>query len=102
VDKTQLILALLGSAAIGALVSSVTTAVAQHFDRRARRAELLLKEALDLAQWRIDMARENRRSPEFPTNLSDKIVLAETYYGYLEHLIKHGKLPEDRRIDRTG
>jgi len=42
------------------------------------------------------------RSPEFPTNLSDKIVLAETYYGYLEHLIKHGKLPEDRRIDRTG
>ena len=29
--------------------------------------------------------------------LPDKITLAETYYGYLQQLIEHGKLPLDAK-----
>jgi hypothetical protein len=97
-NKTQLVLTLLGSAAIGALVSSVITAFAQYLDRRARRQELLLKEALELAQWRIDVMVANLKGQR--GELKDKIVLAETYYGYLQHLMEHGKLPDDPRIER--
>ena len=98
-DKTQLILALIGSAAIGALVSSLITVAGQYFERKARRQELLLKEALGLAQWRVDLAVA-QTGPGQRAILTDKVVLTETYYGYLQHLMEHGRLPNDPRIER--
>jgi hypothetical protein len=49
-DKSQLVLALLGSAAVGALVSSIIIFVSQWRERVARRKELLLKFSVDLAK----------------------------------------------------
>jgi hypothetical protein len=49
-DKSQMALALLGSAVVGALVSSLVFAVSQWRERVARRKELLLKFSVDLAK----------------------------------------------------
>lgn len=48
--NAQLIVAFLGSAAVGALVSSIINAVAQWRERQARQRELLLSKAIDMAQ----------------------------------------------------
>lgn len=44
---------ILGSAAVGALVSSIITLIGQAVERRARRRELLLSKSIELAELHI-------------------------------------------------
>jgi hypothetical protein len=93
---------IVSSAVVSAAVSSVFTFSAQHFDRKARQRELLLKAALELAEWRLSTVLKAAELQKGEAILADKLVLTETYYEFLEHLLKHGKLPkDDPRIERT-
>jgi hypothetical protein len=87
----------LTSAAVGALVSSLFTFVSQLLERRARRKELLMKTAADLATkaldaW-IDHAKTSGRNVQIPP------LSFFTYYFHrqLSSLLQESKLtPEEQ------
>ena len=85
-DKAQEFVALLSSAAVGALVSSAITTVAQWRERKSRREELLLTKAMEMARARVAtiVATGGKVEPD--------ILIAEDYYVSLKHLIEHGCL----------
>ena len=68
--------------------------------RSANRKQLLMQEAAKLADWRLETYKRMSETHQRTVILTDPIVLTETYYGWLTHLWKHGKLPEDARIER--
>jgi len=85
---------ILGSAAVGALVSSGMTLLGQWRERKARRDELLLVEANKLAMAHhaaalkiAEMTRQDRFIPEH-------VKLTHTYYVGLRSLLATGKLPK--------
>jgi hypothetical protein len=49
---------ILGSAAIGALVSSIITLIGQAIERQARKRELLLSKSIDLAVLQLNLYKE--------------------------------------------
>ncbi|HKV93569.1 MAG TPA: hypothetical protein VJW20_13565 [Candidatus Angelobacter sp.] len=82
-DRTQIITLILGSAAIGALVSSAITLIAQALERKARRRELLLQLSADFAK----LLYEHKTSGLGFAQLA----LIGQYYVILEEVLKHGK-----------
>jgi hypothetical protein len=91
---------LLAAAGVGALVSTVGTLVGQRLERAARRRELLVKAAIDLAERSTDRALRIGEINEIQVQLQDSIVSAETYYQWLLHLFEHARLPDDPRLKR--
>jgi hypothetical protein len=70
-DKSQLALALLGSAVVGALCSSLVVALSQWRERVARRKELLLTFSVDLAKVytaRVASSKSNATLLEMASN----------------------------------
>lgn len=96
-DKTQIILAFLGSAVIGAVVSALVTELGKWRERKSRREELVLSEAMKLAQKNMDVALEVARahSNQRGTTIVPLIEMAALYHRYLDHLMRHGRLPAD-------
>jgi len=76
--------ALLGSAAIGALVSSLITAIAQWRERKSRREELLLTKAMEMARARVATIAATTGG-----KIEPDILMTEDYYVSLKHLIEH-------------
>jgi hypothetical protein len=91
---------ILTSAGVAALVSSVLGLLGQALERRARRQELLLAKAIELAQSRTDMVLRITEKSGQRTTFQDNAILAEGYYQWLSHLLNNGSLPNDPRIDR--
>jgi len=86
----------LTSAGIGALVSSLATLGGQALERKARRRELVLAKAMELAKARTDLALEvSRRQPDKVAAFRDPAVMTEKYFQWLEHLLQKGALPPD-------
>ena len=85
----------LTSAAIGALVSSVTTVYGQYLERRSRRNELLLVKALEMAVQQRDHVMKVVAESRGEAILFDPAINAETYFRWLKGLLDHGKLPAD-------
>ncbi|HEY5039735.1 MAG TPA: hypothetical protein VIJ93_11735 [bacterium] len=83
-DKTQIISLLLGSAAIGALVSSGITLVGQVFERRARKRELLFQVSVDFAKMMFDRSNRSLGVPQ--------ITLVGLYCEMLSDIFEHGKI----------
>lgn len=100
VTAAQLIIALIGAAAIGALVSSLITLVGQWFERKSRREELLLAKAIELTDRRLELVMKAAQTTKISVEFSDPAVMSETYYQWLKHLMRHDKLPDDSRIKR--
>jgi hypothetical protein len=73
-------LTVLTSAAVGVLVSGVVTLIGQYLERRARRDELLLREALALAKSRRELALEVAKLTDSNASLIDDAINAETYF----------------------
>ena len=94
----------LTSAGVASLVSAGATLFGQAFERRARRRELLLTKAIELAQDRsrrtLDVWEKSGRQAS--ARFQDDIVSAETYFQWLESLWDSGRLPDDPRIQRLG
>jgi hypothetical protein len=85
----------LTSAAVSAMVSTMSLLILQWLDRRARRREFLMKTATDWAakhmEFEIDLAKASGRARVTPS----LGMLADGYYRELSYLMKHGKpLPE--------
>lgn len=62
-DRAQILIAVIGSAAIGAPVSSLITEVGKWRERQSRREELLLTKAIEMAQSRVSNVRESSVEP---------------------------------------
>jgi len=52
-DRTQVLIALIGSAAVGALISSLLTMFAQWRERKSRREELALTKAIEMTHSQV-------------------------------------------------
>lgn len=85
---------ILGSAAIGALVSSVITFAGQHIERRARRSEILLTESVKLAMAHKDTLIKVAEMSKREMFIPEQALLVQTYYVALSRLIEDGHLPK--------
>lgn len=84
----------LGSAAIGALDSSVITVCGQYFERKARRKELLLNVATQLSLDHHRMLFDTAKAkPGGSYYIPDAVRLVQTHYQGLSDLLSVGKLP---------
>lgn len=88
------------SAATGALVSSLVAIFGQMLERKARRRELLLTKAIELAQAKTKVAREVAQESGQNLKLQDDILSAEIYHHWLTHLLDTVKLPADADVAR--
>lgn len=87
------------SAGVGALVAAGLTFLNGHLERRARRRELLLSKAIEVSHERIKTVLSLAKEQKLGGELADGLYLAVVYYGYMDHLLKHGELPPDVKED---
>ena len=80
----------LGSAAVGALVSSGITMWGQYLERKSRREELILTKAIEMAHTRFEHVKDIPGA-----QIPPEIKMAEDYHRWLKYLMNHGKLPND-------
>ncbi len=85
---------LLGSAAIGALVSSVVTLIGQQMERRSRRRELLFTKALELSSEQIRLLQDVAEKHGKPVTIYPHLVYARWYYAELKQLFGHERLSD--------
>jgi len=92
-EKAMLI-TIVTSAAVGALASSVLSLAGQWLERRARRKELLLSKAIDLAFARRDFVMKTAEREGVSALLRDDAAMAAEYYRVLEQVMDKGTLPD--------
>ncbi|MGB9429645.1 MAG: hypothetical protein WCC11_07180 [Gammaproteobacteria bacterium] len=90
-------LAILGSAAVGALVSAGITFIGQLLERRARRKELLLSKAIDLAFRCTDIGMKLAEKMGRPIEIQDDVMLAAVYFKELQYLIDKGDVTDEAK-----
>ena len=77
---------------------------ARHYEavreRSANRKQLLMQEAAKLSDWRMETYKRMSELSQRPVELTDPIIVLETYYKLLTHLWKHGNLPDDPKPQR--
>lgn len=99
--QPSLTLTILGSAAIGALVSSIITALSQWRERASRKRELLVSKSIEMAHKHTDnslrILERNGKSGE----LYPDVVLARWYHKQLTRLFDEGKVADDLERDFT-
>jgi hypothetical protein len=88
---------ILASAGIGAAVSATIQLLGTWRERTARRREMLLKAALDMAAQRTEIIMRASDKAGSSAKLYDNVFLAERYFQWLLHLEKNGQLPEDAK-----
>jgi|HubBroStandDraft_5_1064220.scaffolds.fasta_scaffold35292_1 hypothetical protein len=69
-------------------------------ERSANRKQWLMQEAAKLAEWRVETIKRSSELSNRPVTLTDPIIGIETYYNWLTHLWKHGRLPDDPKLER--
>lgn len=92
----------LTSAGVAALVSSLATLLGHAAERRARRRELLLVKAIDMAQAKRAQVERRWERQGGRIQLQDDIVSAETYFRWLQAWLDSGSLPDDPQIQRIS
>ena len=83
---------ILGSAAIGALVSSIITFAGQFLERRARKRELLLSRAIELAELHNKLIMDAANAGGKRGTFYPYIVQVRWFYKQLDQLYKTGKI----------
>jgi hypothetical protein len=91
----SLIITVITSAAVGSLVTAVVQTFGGWRERRARRQELLLARAIDLASARTERMLRWAERTGGTVDVRDDVFLAEGYFQWLSHLMDHGKLPSE-------
>ncbi len=94
-NTTQVISLFLGSAAVGALVSSCLTELGKWRERRARQKELLLSTAVDIAYKEREMMLKALREAGQKGSLFPTIVTTRWYYKQLSSLFETGRISDD-------
>ena len=95
VTAAQLLIALAGSAAIGALVSSVINLLGQYFERKSRRNELLLNKAVELSIAWVDMKFQIAKNSNTEVFINNQTILTELNYKCLQGLLRTGEIPPE-------
>jgi hypothetical protein len=90
--NTQILLALLGSAAIGALVSNIITLLGQRLERKSRREELAVTKAMEMAHENTRVRMEILKDSETAGLIAPSVLGFEDYYISVKHVLDHGKL----------
>jgi len=88
------IITIVTSAAVGALISGAMMLFGQWRERTARRKELLVAKAIELAVARREFVIKVADRAQTKAYLIDDVSLAADYYRVLEHLMDEGKLPD--------
>jgi len=97
VTDTSNLLALLSSAAVGALVSSVITTIDRWRERKSRREELLLGKSTEMTRAHIDLIVKSGGG-----KIEPPMLMLEDYYRSLKHLVQHDTLdPNDKQRIET-
>jgi len=91
-DRTQLLIALIGSAAVGALVSSLITELGGWRERKSRREELVLAKAADLVQFQVQTMTQVFKDTATSGKIAPPALVLEDYYVSLKHLLEKGEL----------
>jgi acyl-CoA reductase-like NAD-dependent aldehyde dehydrogenase len=89
------VLAVVTSAAVGALASSAINMAGQWRERTARRRELLFRAAVDIAEKRQELLIKEAIRTNQHLLLPDNIFNVAEYFAHLEHLFKTGTLPTE-------
>jgi|GEM_PF-3333097 len=84
----------LTSAVVGAVVSNVIVFIGQERERQARRRELLLTKAIELAVIRRDLFIKGAEATGKTVHLRPEISMAAEYFNALQKLIRDNVLPE--------
>ena len=96
VDKNWLI-AMLGSAGVGALVSATVTEFGKWRERKSRREELALAKAADMAHEKVKIMMQLFKDTDSEGQIAPDALLLEDYYIALTHLLDRGKLDPGMR-----
>lgn len=97
-NTTQAIVAFLGSAAIGALVSSTITVIAQWRERVARQRELLFASAIDLSKvWVGRIAAASKSNA-----ILSEVTALERIHKILKEIFESGTMSEKNRQFLNG
>jgi hypothetical protein len=91
------------SAVIAAAVAGVFSVVSQvlgqltsqHMAQKARRSELLFKEAIEMAKERRRVCTELAKDTNSTLTLIDDVDQTAAYYKLLEAIFDNGRLPEE-------
>jgi hypothetical protein len=90
-DRTQLLITVIGSAAVGALISSLITELGRWRERKSRREELALTKAAELSQATyassLDLMKMGRGVTVYP-----QTMMIRDAYRMFTHLLDHGVL----------
>jgi hypothetical protein len=77
------------------VAAAVVNLVGQGIERRSRRKELLLAEAVELAVERVRFSFEVAKAANESAALADPGITCATYYKWLRHILDTGELPRD-------
>jgi hypothetical protein len=83
------------SAAVGSIVAAGITVLGQFLERRARRKELLLKKAIEIAEAKTKNIIDISEKTGVNAIIYDTMANVGVYYRALEYLINKGDLPAD-------
>lgn len=90
------------SAAVGGTAAALITLIGQYFERRARRKELLLSKAVELAIERARFTFDVAKASNASADIQDQAVMTATYYQWLEYFLDNGKLPPAANANDSG
>jgi hypothetical protein len=91
-DRTQLLIAIIGSAAIGALISSLITELGRWRERRSRREELALAKAAEMARTTYAHTIELLKQEHLKVAGTPQSMMVQDAYRMFKHLLDHGVL----------
>ncbi len=91
-DRAQLLIAVIGSAAVGALISSLIMEIGKWRERRSRREELVLTKAAEMAHTHVKIRMDNFKDSNTRGLIAPDIVILEEYYKSLKHLLEKSEL----------
>ncbi len=83
------------SAAVGAVSGSIISFWGAILERKARRKEILLNKAVELAIERARFVKEIAKETSRAASIQDAAVMSATYFNWLEHVLDKGSLPEE-------
>lgn len=89
------------SAAVGALASALVNLIGQAIERKARRKELLLTKAMELAFARRELLMKAVERTGQTVGLRDDVSVAADYFAELTSLLDKGRLSKTFREHET-
>jgi hypothetical protein len=87
----------LGSAAIGALISSLISKLGRWRERKARREELLLSKTIEMAHFRFTALLEVSKIAG--ARIVPEIEMARDYHRHIKSLLEEGTLGDYKSAD---